>query len=175
MPHKKSSSNVSTPFPVTRRDFLTGCVGCAAAATCAPALAAPLHRSGAAASAAVLGGASAASEKTRIRLVFTHIPPEEQSWPYQGYDYEARKRELTAKLRERIVGGEEFGKLAREYSEDIGSQQEGGDLGWVNPGQMVPEFEQVMNETGNGETSQPFRSNASRIRPTHRSISEILP
>ena len=49
--------------------------------------------------------------------------------------------------------------LAREYSEDIGSAREGGDLGWVtSPGQMVPEFEQVMNQTGAGEISAPVRT-----------------
>ena len=97
MPHKKSSSNVSIPPPVTRRDFLTGCVGCAAAATCAPALAAPIQQ---ASPIAAVGTASTPSDKTRIRLVFTHIPPEKESWPYKGYDYEGRKHELSAKLRE---------------------------------------------------------------------------
>jgi len=47
-----------------------------------------------------MGSAPVTTEKTRIRLVFTHIPPEKQTWPYQGYNYEARKQELTAKLRE---------------------------------------------------------------------------
>ena len=47
-------------------------------------------------------------------------------------------RELAASLKARIQGGEDFAELAREYSEDIGSAQEGGDLGWTTPGQMVP-------------------------------------
>jgi peptidyl-prolyl cis-trans isomerase SurA len=67
-------------------------------------------------------------------------------------------RDLVAGLKERALAGEEFGDLAREYSEDIGSAQEGGDLGWVNPGQMVPEFEQAMNATAVGEISDPVRS-----------------
>jgi L-fucose isomerase-like protein len=37
--------------------------------------------------------------KPRIRLVFTHITPKEATWPYQGYDYEGRKKELTDRLR----------------------------------------------------------------------------
>ena len=53
---------------------------------------------------------------------------------------------------------EHFAALAKEFSEDIGSQQEGGDLGWVTAGQMVPEFQQVMDQTGNGELSAPFES-----------------
>jgi peptidyl-prolyl cis-trans isomerase SurA len=67
-------------------------------------------------------------------------------------------RDLVAGLKERALAGEDFGDLAREYSEDIGSAQEGGDLGWVNPGQMVPEFEQAMNATAVGEISDPVRS-----------------
>jgi peptidyl-prolyl cis-trans isomerase SurA len=67
-------------------------------------------------------------------------------------------RQLATSLRERIARGEDFGKLAREFSEDIGSAREGGELGWTTPGQMVPEFEQVMNQTAAGETSEPFHS-----------------
>ena len=63
-----------------------------------------------------------------------------------------------SRLRDRLVAGEDFGKHARKYSEDIGSALEGGDLGWTNPGQMVPEFEQVMNQTGAGEISAPFHT-----------------
>ena len=58
----------------------------------------------------------------------------------------------------RALSGEEFADLAREYSEDIGSAQEGGELGWTSPGQMVPEFEQAMNATAVGEISDPVRS-----------------
>lgn len=67
-------------------------------------------------------------------------------------------RELAGTLKSRIEAGEPFGDLAREYSEDIGSAQEGGDLGWTSPGQMVPEFEQMMQITAVGEISDPFRT-----------------
>ncbi len=67
-------------------------------------------------------------------------------------------RDLVAGLKARARAGEDFGDLAREYSEDIGSAQEGGDLGWVSPGQMVPEFEQAMNATAVEEISDPVRS-----------------
>ena len=43
-------------------------------------------------------------------------------------------------------------------SGSIGSAQEGGDLGWASPGQMVPEFEQAMASTEVGELSNPVKS-----------------
>jgi peptidyl-prolyl cis-trans isomerase SurA len=67
-------------------------------------------------------------------------------------------RELAAGLRGRILGGEDFGDLAKEYSEDIGSAAEGGNLGWTSPGQMVPEFERTMAATAVGEVSEPVRT-----------------
>ena len=50
-----------------------------------------------------------------------------------------------------------FEALAREHSQD-GSAQAGGDLGWVNPGQFVPEFEEVMDALKPGEMSAPVVS-----------------
>ena len=67
-------------------------------------------------------------------------------------------REKLVGLRARVEAGESFAALAREYSEDIGSAQEGGDLGWTTPGQMVPEFEQAMKATAVGEISAPVRT-----------------
>ena len=67
-------------------------------------------------------------------------------------------RELVEQLRARALGGEDFADLAREYSEDIGSAQEGGELGWTMPGQMVPAFEAAMNETAIDQISQPVRT-----------------
>ncbi len=67
-------------------------------------------------------------------------------------------RDLARELREDIIGGDDFGELAREYSEDIGSAAEGGDLGWTTPGQMVPEFENMMNSTELNTVSAPFES-----------------
>ena len=60
--------------------------------------------------------------------------------------------------RARIAAGEaRFEDLARQFSED-GSASAGGDLGWAQPGMMVPEFEQAMNALGPGELSQPVTS-----------------
>ncbi len=63
-----------------------------------------------------------------------------------------------AELRAQIMAGKaDFAALAREHSQD-GSAAQGGDLGWTNAGQFVPEFEQVMNRLGPAEISQPFVS-----------------
>lgn len=61
-------------------------------------------------------------------------------------------------LRERIAQGADFAEIARAHSEDIGSAASGGNLGWVNPGQTVPEFEKAMNALKPGELSMPIRS-----------------
>jgi peptidyl-prolyl cis-trans isomerase SurA len=63
-----------------------------------------------------------------------------------------------ARLRERIQGGDDFGEIARANSNDTGSAVQGGELGWVQPGQTVPQFEAQMNKLDVGETSQPFKS-----------------
>ena len=61
-------------------------------------------------------------------------------------------------LHERIAQGEDFATLARANSQDPGSGSEGGDLGWVTPGQMVPEFEKAMDSLAVGEVSEPVKS-----------------
>ncbi|WP_145139637.1 peptidylprolyl isomerase [Pseudomonas duriflava] len=67
-------------------------------------------------------------------------------------------RRLAQRLRERIVNGESFADLAKSFSEDPGSALNGGDLDWVNPDSLVPEFREVMANTPAGELSQPFRT-----------------
>ena len=71
-------------------------------------------------------------------------------------DADARRR-LTD-LRERVAqGGASFADLARQHSADI-SAAKGGDLGWIYPGDTVPEFEQAMDALKPGELSQPVKS-----------------
>lgn len=70
-------------------------------------------------------------------------------------DTEAEARVLA--LRERVVNGGDFGELAKANSADL-SAAKGGDLGWINPGDTVPEFERAMNALKPGEVSPPVRS-----------------
>ena len=64
----------------------------------------------------------------------------------------AEIRDRATDVLERAKAGEDFGDLAREFSED-GSASAGGDLGTFGPGQMVPEFEDVAFSLGEGATS----------------------
>lgn len=63
-----------------------------------------------------------------------------------------------ANYRDQVAKGQAtFEALARQFSQD-GSAPQGGDLGWVSPGQFVPEFEAVMYALAPGELSQPMVS-----------------
>ncbi len=71
-------------------------------------------------------------------------------------DSDARFR--LGQLKQRIEGGDDFANLARSHSDDQGSAIKGGDLGWVSPGDMVPEFEQEMNKLSLNQVSEPFQT-----------------
>jgi len=70
---------------------------------------------------------------------------------------DAELRQRLEALKTRIAGGANFADLARQQSED-GSASNGGDLGWITPGETVPEFEQAMNELKPGQVSNPIQS-----------------
>ncbi len=71
---------------------------------------------------------------------------------------EAQARAKLADFRKRILAGQaDFATLAKENSQDA-SAAEGGDLGWANPGQFVPEFEEVLNPLTPGQISEPLVS-----------------
>ena len=70
---------------------------------------------------------------------------------------ESDAKHKLAGLYERIKNGASFAELARLFSQD-GSASKGGDLGWIYPGDTVPDFERAMNALKPGEVSQPIQS-----------------
>ncbi|GAA0788054.1 peptidylprolyl isomerase [Marinobacterium sediminicola] len=95
------------------------------------------------------GGKVQLVEQTKVRHIL--LTPNEIRSPEQT-------RRLIDDLYQRLREGQPFDELARRYSDDAASGSQGGDLGWTQDGQMVPEFEQVMNSTSKGEISEPFES-----------------
>ncbi|MBT9568476.1 MAG: peptidylprolyl isomerase [Thiobacillus sp.] len=70
---------------------------------------------------------------------------------------ESDARNRLLQLKERIDNGVKFDELARLHSEDA-SASKGGDLGWISPGDTVPEFEKAMDALKPGEVSAPVQS-----------------
>ena len=69
------------------------------------------------------------------------------------------KDEKTAKeVIEKLNAGEDFAELAKEYSTDEGSAEEGGDLGYFEYGDMVEEFSEAAFNLEEGEISEPVKS-----------------
>lgn len=75
-----------------------------------------------------------------------------------GQASEDRALRRAQDLRQRIVMGEPFETLAREFSQDPGSAAQGGMLAWAYPGDFVPEFERALDNLSVGQVSSPVRS-----------------
>lgn len=106
-----------------------------------------------------------------VRRFFNKIP--EDSLPFYSSDVEVgqivkiaevsekQKQEARQKLielRDRILKGENFNALAREYSEDPSAEFNGGEMGYVGRGAMVGAFEATAFKLRKGEVSMPFES-----------------
>jgi peptidyl-prolyl cis-trans isomerase SurA len=70
---------------------------------------------------------------------------------------EPAAREKLLEIKREVLAGGDFSKFARTYSQD-GSSSQGGDLGWISPGETVPEFERAMNALQDNQISEPVRS-----------------
>lgn len=71
---------------------------------------------------------------------------------------EEQTRALSRDIYDRLQKGEDFTALAKKYSDDPGSKNGGGDLGWQAPGVFVPEFQSRLDQLKIGEISQPFHT-----------------
>ncbi|WP_190416557.1 peptidylprolyl isomerase [Pseudomonas typographi] len=65
---------------------------------------------------------------------------------------------LIDRIYQRLMDGEDFAALAKAFSEDPGSALNGGDMGWIDPASVVPQFRDVMAQTATEEVSKPFQS-----------------
>jgi peptidyl-prolyl cis-trans isomerase C len=67
-------------------------------------------------------------------------------------------KEKARELFEKVAYGTDFAELAKQFSKDPGSKDQGGDLGYFSKGQMVPQFEETAFKLQKGEVSQPFET-----------------
>ncbi|MEJ2214611.1 MAG: peptidylprolyl isomerase [Gammaproteobacteria bacterium] len=97
----------------------------------------------------IKGGSNAFITQTKARHILINTSE-------MVSDEDARTR--LEQLHFRLEGGDDFAKLARSHSDDKGSAIKGGELGWVEPGSVVKEFQDVMDKLEPGEISEPFRT-----------------
>lgn len=95
------------------------------------------------------GGSSQLIMQTKVRHILLQTN--------EIRDETRAEREINL-IYEQLISGADFVELAKQHSDDPGSGSNGGDLGWVNPGDMVPSFDQTMAATSAGELSKPFKS-----------------
>ncbi len=69
---------------------------------------------------------------------------------------EADSEEKIIEIREQIINGASFADLAAQFSDDPGSKQEGGNLGWAGDGLYAPEFEDAIKKSNLNEITEPF-------------------
>ncbi len=87
----------------------------------------------------------------QVRARHILIRPDTRGRSLEEAKKEAKKK--AGELLERIKKGEDFSKLAKQYSDDKGSAKEGGDLGWFSRGIMVKPFEDAAFSLKKGEVS----------------------
>lgn len=94
----------------------------------------------------------AVAEAVRARHLLLRVEPGARP------EEDGKVRERAAKLRQEILGGKPFAEVAKRSSEDPGSKDQGGDLGYFQRGQMVPEFEDAAFALEAGAVSEPVKT-----------------
>ncbi len=89
----------------------------------------------------------AANEERKARHILVQVNASDDDTTRQK-----KKQKIESALK-RIQQGEDFSAVAKAVSEDPGSSSQGGDLGWINKGMMVPAFEDALFALKKGETS----------------------
>ncbi|MCS7198410.1 MAG: peptidylprolyl isomerase [Candidatus Bipolaricaulota bacterium] len=91
-------------------------------------------------------------EQVRARHILIRVPENASEVEI------AQAKKQIEDIKKEIENGADFAELAKEHSQDPGSAQNGGDLGWFTRGQMVPEFEDAAFALEPGQISDPVRT-----------------
>ena len=89
-------------------------------------------------------------EQASLGMCMLEKAPNREDW--------ARSYEQAKGVHDSILAGADFKALAKDLSEDLGSAQDSGDLGWFPPGRMVSEFDRVAFSIQEDEISEPVRT-----------------
>lgn len=89
-------------------------------------------------------------DRVKARHILFSLSPSPQDW-------ELAKAQAES-LRQKILKGADFAQLAKRYSQDLGSRDNGGDLGWFEPDQLPENFKNALNNLRVGDVSPPVIS-----------------
>ncbi|MEX0606562.1 MAG: peptidylprolyl isomerase [Halofilum sp. (in: g-proteobacteria)] len=103
-------------------------------------------------------GASQTVTQARVRHILLRGNETSGDDEGEGESQEDAARERLSELRQRLQSGADFTNLAQAHSEDDSSAPEGGELGWIGPGDLPTVVHEVIHSLPTGELSEPFQS-----------------